>query len=113
MNQFVNPHRNETQPNTIVECPSDEGMIAYMNANKQEFHSKNPNEWTPCSSIHYNIDPAGSIARYQRIFLASSTVRVWLYSGDWDDVVPYTDTLKNLEKMGLRKVGPYKGWFLG
>jgi hypothetical protein len=28
---------------------------------------------------------------------------VVLYSGDWDDVVPFTDTIKNLEALYLKE----------
>jgi hypothetical protein len=26
-----------------------------------------------------------------------------LYNGDWDDVVPFTDTIKNMQKLGLEE----------
>ena len=28
--------------------------------------------------------------------------KIILYNGDWDDVVPYTDTIKNLESFNLQ-----------
>jgi hypothetical protein len=37
------------------------------------------------------MDPAGSIAQYKRI-LSNNKVRIWLYNGDADDIVPFTDT---------------------
>lgn len=36
--------------------------------------------------------------QYAQIFL-NRAIRVWLFNGDWDDVVPYRDTEKNLEAM--------------
>lgn len=42
--------------------------------------------------------------QYASIFLNPS-VRVWLFNGDWDDVVPYRDTEKNLEAMKVEKTG--------
>jgi serine carboxypeptidase-like clade 2 len=37
-------------------------------------------------------------------------IKVWMFNGDWDDVVPFRDTLKNLEKLGLKPSGDYKAW---
>lgn len=45
--------------------------------------------------------------------MLNQAVKIWLYSGDWDDVVPYTDTLKNLKNMRILPAGPYKSWFIG
>jgi hypothetical protein len=44
------------------------------------------------------------MAEYRRI-LINKGVKVWLFSGDWDDVVPFTDTEKNVEKLQRNKVG--------
>jgi len=33
-------------------------------------------------------------------------------SGDWDDVVPFSDTYKNLNKMGLRPLGNAIPWLI-
>ena len=43
---------------------------------------------------------------YRRI-LANRGVKVWLFSGDWDDVVPFTDTEKNVEILTMNKVGEW------
>lgn len=99
-------------PNEIRECPSDNGIIQYLNAHASDYHSKSSEEWSPCVNFLYDIDPRGSIAQYKRIML-NPAVKIWLYNGDWDDVVPYPDTLKNLEKMNIRPVGAYKPWFVG
>jgi serine carboxypeptidase-like clade 2 len=99
-------------PNDIQECPSDNGIIEYLNIHAADYHSKSEGRWSPCSDIYYDIDSKGSIAQYKRIRL-NSAVKIWLYNGDWDDVVPYPDTLKNLEKMNIRPVGVYKPWFVG
>ncbi len=49
---------------------------------------------------------------YRRIFL-NPAIKVWLFSGDWDDVVPYRDTEKNLEILKIAKVGEWDPWFWG
>jgi serine carboxypeptidase-like clade 2 len=45
--------------------------------------------------------------------MLNRAVRIWLYNGDWDDVVPLTDTLKNLNNMNVKPNGPYTPWFVG
>jgi len=38
---------------------------------------------------------------------------VWLYSGDWDDQVPYTDTVYHIKELGRKKQGNQEPWFVG
>lgn len=45
--------------------------------------------------LNYTISDDGSLKEYQNIFL-NKAVKVWFFSGDWDAVVPYRDTEKNL-----------------
>lgn len=54
----------------------------------------------------------GSMKQYAQIFL-NKAVRVWLFNGDWDDVVPYRDTEKNLEKLKAVKQGEWEPWYSG
>jgi hypothetical protein len=50
--------------------------------------------------------------QYATIFL-NKAVRVWLFNGDWDDVVPYRDTEKNLETLKIAKTGEWDPWISG
>jgi serine carboxypeptidase-like clade 2 len=50
--------------------------------------------------------------QYRRI-LKNGAVRVWLFSGDWDDVVPFTDTEKNVDLLNRQKVGEWSSWNVG
>ena len=54
--------------------------------------------WSVCARLNYSISERGSIDEYRRIFL-NGGVRVWLFSGDWDDVVPFSDTEKNVKQL--------------
>lgn len=40
-------------------------------------------------------------------------LKVYFFSGDWDDVCPFTDTLKNINRMGLVQDGPQIPWKIG
>lgn len=39
--------------------------------------------------------------QYQHL-LGEDKYHMVLYNGDWDDVVPFTDTIKNMEKLNLK-----------
>ena len=43
------------------------------------------------------------MASYREILpkVADKNYQIVLYNGDWDDVVPYIDTLKNIKKLRL------------
>lgn len=112
LGKAISKSKSEPQLNTIFECPSDDGIISYLRINKDVLKSKSTEDWTPCAPISYTISNEGSIAEYKRIML-NRAVRIWLYNGDWDDVVPLTDTLKNLNNMNVKPNGPYTPWFVG
>lgn len=38
--------------------------------------------------------------------LITDKTKIYLFAGDWDDIVPVDNTIKNLEKLGLRQSGP-------
>ena len=37
-------------------------------------------------------------------------IKIYFYSGDWDDVVPFTDTLKNIAKIKLLQDMPQEAF---
>ena len=43
----------------------------------------------------------------------NKAIKVWLMSGDWDDVVPYSDTEKNVPNLGTYTVGEWSSWNVG
>lgn len=52
-------------------------------------------------SAKYQIDISGST--YQLTYLISrlNDIHLVLYNGDWDGVVPFVDTIKNLDKLKI------------
>jgi hypothetical protein len=42
------------------------------------------------------------MGEYRYLLNKLDKYHIVLYSGDWDDVVPYTDTLNNMEKLDLK-----------
>lgn len=87
-------------------CAYFDGVFNYFNLNSAEFHARSTDmKWLgPCNGdIDYTIDLSGSIPEY-RILLARLSTKKYqmvLYSGDWDDVVPYHDTIKGIRSLYL------------
>ena len=74
--------------------------------NAQAFHAKDTSQqWRgPCADIKYMADPAGSLHSYRHLMGLMTTDRkisIVLYSGTWDSVVPFVDTLKGIKELGL------------
>lgn len=59
------------------------------------------------------MDMDGSIASYMHLLTRSveKHYKIVLYNGDWDDVVPFRDTLAGIEILGLKPSGLYTPWF--
>ena len=49
----------------------------------------------------YSISLRGSMAEYRYILDRPQKFHVVLYNGDWDDIIPFADTLSNLDKLKL------------
>ena len=85
-------------------CAFFDGVFAYFNLNSEAYNAKFKGmTWNgPCAeNITYSIDLKGSMASY-RYLLGRNLYTIALYSGDWDDVVPYVDTIKNMKKLNLQ-----------
>lgn len=52
--------------------------------------------------MRYTIDQSGSTFQLQYLINRLSDIHLVLYNGDWDAVVPFVDTLNNLERMKIR-----------
>ena len=59
----------------------------------------------------YKADQKGSLPQIPA--LLQKGVKIYLFTGDWDDVVPFTDTYRNLNLMGLRLQGGIAPWLIG
>lgn len=59
---------------------------------------------------NYKVSPEGSLLQIPA--LLQKGIKIYIFSGDWDDVVPFTDSYKNLNKMGLRVQGNTTPWLI-
>ena len=57
---------------------------------------------------NYVSDAKGSSLTIPKLLQAG--LKVFIFSGDWDDVVPFTDTSRNMYRMGLKMQGGPVPW---
>ena len=80
-------------------------MRSYMNLYKAAYHVEKVNKtWDTCADINYDITVEASMEEFRQIFL-NKAIKVWLFSGDWDSVVPYPDTYYNVNLLKRKKQG--------
>lgn len=58
------------------------------------------------------MTPSGSMNEMARL-LSRGDVKIYLFNGDWDSVVPFGDTVKNLMRLGVRQQIPTAPWSSG
>ncbi|KAL3732643.1 hypothetical protein ACJRO7_029311 [Eucalyptus globulus] len=81
-----------------------------LHANVAKLH----HEWQSCNDDiqkNWRDSPSTIIPLLQEVM--STGLRLWVYSGDTDAVVPVTSTQRSLSKMSLRTKNPWSPWFLG
>ncbi|KAJ0477236.1 putative carboxypeptidase D [Helianthus annuus] len=102
-------------------CVEDE-MIVYLNRKDVQtaLHARlvGVKNWTPCSEVlSYDMDNLEVPMTPVLISLIKSGIRVLVYSGDQDSVLPLTGTrvvVNGLAKqLGLNTTLPYRAWFNG
>jgi len=58
----------------------------------------------------YTVDEKGSML--EMASLLQKGMKIYLYNGDWDDAIPFTDTNKNLNRLGVKIQGSPTPWFI-
>ncbi|PKA59508.1 Serine carboxypeptidase II-3 [Apostasia shenzhenica] len=73
--------------------------------------SSSPYPWSFCSDVlgYWRDSPETTLPIIKQ--LIGSGLRVWLYSGDQDAVVPVTSTKDSIEKLGLSVATPWQAWY--
>lgn len=88
-------------------CAFFDGLVDYFTAHGKEYNAIDGTKWNgPCAEDitgKYYINVDGSMREYRYLLNKLGDYHIVLYSGDWDDVVPYTDTQKNLENLYLKE----------
>ncbi|XXG60906.1 hypothetical protein AAC387_Pa04g2701 [Persea americana] len=68
-----------------------------------------PYQWTSCTSLPWNDSPTTILPIIQQ--LMASQIRVWIYSGDVDGVIPVTSTRYSINAMNLSIETPWYPWY--
>jgi hypothetical protein len=93
--------------NLFRKCQFYAGINSYFKINKEKFRGVKDG-FQACNETIYELytkTEAGSMNEYARIITEVPGVSIYFYNGDWDATVPFTDTLKNLERLGMRQNG--------
>jgi serine carboxypeptidase-like clade 2 len=90
-------------------------MTAYLNRPdvQKAVNIRNPvQKWSACSNkVHYNYDDIASsvIPVYQ--FLFNENLKILVYAGDVDAIVPYSGSLAWIESLKMNITDPWRPWY--
>ncbi|KAI3786922.1 hypothetical protein L1987_41004 [Smallanthus sonchifolius] len=76
------------------------------------YHSNISRTWETCSSavgMNWKDSPISVLDVYQE--LISSGLRIWIYSGDTDAVIPVTSTRYSIDALNLTTTSPWRAWY--
>lgn len=76
------------------------------------FKRGNSSKWTTCSdevNESWKDSPWSVLDVYRE--LLHSGIRIWVFSGDADAVIPVTSTRYSIDALKLRPVGPWRAWY--
>lgn len=71
-----------------------------------------PSKWDTCSDIvgnNWKDSPMSVLDVYQE--LLQSGIRIWIFSGDTDAIIPVTSTRYSIDALKLPTVGPWRAWY--
>ncbi|KAK6143530.1 hypothetical protein DH2020_023878 [Rehmannia glutinosa] len=96
--------------------PCSEGYVhAYLNTPKVQkaLHANvtgTPGPWAGCSDIVHWQDSPDTVLPLIKELMATG-IRVWIYSGDTDGIVPVTTTKYSMPKLGSLIKTPWYPWY--
>ncbi|KAF9614321.1 hypothetical protein IFM89_018074 [Coptis chinensis] len=72
----------------------------------------NPAKWEICRRAIFNTwkDSATSVLDIYKELIASG-LRIWMFSGDTDTVIPVTSTRYDIDALGLPLASPWRAWY--
>ncbi|KAL1553816.1 Serine carboxypeptidase 24 [Salvia divinorum] len=99
-------------------CTENYAEIYYNRLDVQKVLHANttgiPYKWTACSDPlinNWKDSPASMLPVYTKLIAAG--LRIWVFSGDTDAVVPVTATKLSLSHLNLRIKTPWYPWYVG
>lgn len=94
------------------DCYEGPGVENFFNRNdvKKALHVETSITWGGCSPINYFMADIGTLYIYPQ--LINSHLKIWLYSGDVDAIVPTNGTLEWTNKLGMNISNDWRPWRL-
>ncbi|CAN0838280.1 Serine carboxypeptidase-like 29 [Linum grandiflorum] len=68
-----------------------------------------PTKWVTCSDLDWKDSPMSVLDIYQELIQAG--IRIWVFSGDTDTVIPVTSTRYSIDALKLATVKPWRAWY--
>ncbi|XP_012699348.2 serine carboxypeptidase 2 [Setaria italica] len=80
---------------------------------QEAIHARINTTWSNCTKLpHWNFNEAPILTMVPTIsWLVDNGLRVWLYSGDMDDVCPITATRYSVQDLNLTITKPWRPWY--
>ncbi|KAI7740217.1 hypothetical protein M8C21_001293 [Ambrosia artemisiifolia] len=96
---------------------TEQHSIAYFNLPEVQnalhaFHFNSSNTWVTCSGVvgmYWQDSPISVLDVYQE--LISSGLRIWMFSGDTDAVIPTASTRYSIDALNLTTISPWRAWY--
>uniref|UniRef100_A0A8I6YHI4 Carboxypeptidase n=1 Tax=Hordeum vulgare subsp. vulgare TaxID=112509 RepID=A0A8I6YHI4_HORVV len=84
---------------------------AYFNSPKVQkaMHVRAKTKWSECANLDWTDAPVSMVPTIA--WLVDNGLRVWLYSGDMDDVCPITATRYSVKDLNLAVTKPWGPWY--
>ncbi|KAM0881643.1 hypothetical protein ACQ4PT_032805 [Festuca glaucescens] len=73
---------------------------------QKAIHVRTKTEWSECAGIHWTDAPVSMVPTLD--WLIATGLRVWIYSGDMDDVCPITATRYSVKDLDLAITKPWR-----
>ncbi|KAL6514587.1 hypothetical protein OROGR_020166 [Orobanche gracilis] len=105
----------ESPPKSGFDPCSDEYVNAYLNTPKVQkaLHANvtgTPEPWAGCSDIVQWQDSPDTVLPLIKKLMTTG-IRIWIYSGDTDGIVPVTTTKYSMPKLGSPIKTPWYPWY--
>ncbi|CDP02851.1 unnamed protein product [Coffea canephora] len=117
MNQFLKRRNKVGHLRRAYDPCTEQHSTVYFNLPKVQhalhvYNRSNSFKWATCSDDVYNNwkdSPRSVLNIYHELLNAG--IRIWVFSGDTDAVLPVTSTRYSLDALKLRTVGPWRPWY--
>ncbi|XP_062199557.1 serine carboxypeptidase 1-like [Phragmites australis] len=91
-------------------CIQDYVQVYLNNTEVQKaIHARINTDWSLCSSLPWKDAPLTMVPMLS--WLVNTGLRVWVYSGDMDDVCPLTATRYSVKDLNLTVTKPWRPWY--